>query len=77
MPAAGGGAFFAVEIVGGANPGEKRDMGSVVAFREGCRDLLGGEGFLFGFFEGVYESRGGAFSEGSDIFEEDEVFMTF
>ena len=36
----------AAEIVGGANPGEKRDMGSVVAFREGCRDLLGGESFL-------------------------------
>ena len=50
MPAVGGGAFFAVEIVGGANPGEKRDMGSVVAFREGCRDLLEREELLFGFF---------------------------
>ena len=36
-------------MVGGANPGEKRDMGSVVAFREGCRDLLERE-LLCGFF---------------------------
>ena len=51
------GVAVAAEIVGGANPGEKRDMGSVVSLRGGGRDLWREGAFVWVFLGGRIVER--------------------